>query len=113
MSVSDGFWFGIGRDIVMPFVVLLAIIAACITVELLKGARRWLWRVRGVPCAATHSRYPTCALTRGHVGAHAGPIEQNEGGQYRHRWSVLTHGEVSWYDYLPTPTPSPEPEVAG
>ena len=94
MSALDGLMFGLGRDVLLPLAIIALVLVGAIAVEMAKAFRVWLWRVRGVPCGETHRRYPTCALTRGHAGAHAGPWE--DGG--RLRWKVLTHGETSFVE---------------
>lgn len=99
MSVLDGFWFGVGRDIGVPLAVLVFVFALALAVEFYRQLRRVWWSVRGVKCGERHSRYPTCDLVRGHSGWHAGPVEKNERGTYRHRWTMLTHGEMSMYEY--------------
>ncbi len=106
MSILDGMMFGLGRDVLLPlavfFALLVLIAAIALFRTLVSGVLRWWCRVRGVPCGATHSRYPTCTLSRGHVGSHAGPWVDNNASRARVRWSVLTHGEVSEVEVSPT-----------
>lgn len=106
MGILDGLLFGLGRDVVLPIVLLVSCIVIALMVEVVKAFRAWLWRVRGVPCGATHQLYPTCTLTRWHSESHAGPWTLDSISRSRLRWSKLTHGEMSYLEVDRTPTPA-------